>query len=152
MDQVQDLAKKLSSAKGKLHAVKCDVSVESELVKAIEWAKENVGPIHILINNAGVLPKNNLINGDTEKWRQTFEVNVIAMLVATREAIKVMKENNIDGHVININSVAGHYDIYNADVSVYAASKHCVTNLTETYRKEINANQLKIKVTVSFVS
>lgn len=122
------------------------------MVKAIEWTKENVGPIHILINNAGVRPKNTLIDGDTEKWRQTFDVNVIAMLVATREAIKVMKENNIDGHVININSVSGHFDYYHSDVSVYAASKHCVTNLTETYRKEINANQLKIKVTVSVVS
>lgn len=122
------------------------------MVKAIEWIKENVGSIHILINNAGVRPKNTLIDGDTEKWRQTFDVNVIAMLVATREAIKVMKENNIDGHVININSVSDHFDYYHSDVSVYAASKHCVTNLTETYRKEINANQLKIKVTVSVVS
>lgn len=145
---MEALSKSLSGASGKLYAVQCDVSKEEDIKNAFKWTSDNVGPVHILVNNAGFVNNNNLIDGDTDKWRQVFEVNVIGLLTATREAVKIMRANNIDGHIININSIAGHYDLYFPRINVYPATKHAVTNLTETLRKEFNANQLKIKVTV----
>ncbi|XP_049822303.1 farnesol dehydrogenase-like [Aethina tumida] len=146
-ERVEELNKSLSGASGKLYALKCDVSKEEDIKNAFKWTSDNVGPVHILVNNAGFLNNNTLIDGDAEMWRQTFDVNVIGLLTATREAVNIMRANNIDGHIINLNSVAGHYDIYFPKVNVYPATKHAVTNLTETLRKEFNDNKLKIKVT-----
>lgn len=53
-EQIEALAQKLSKEKGKLFALKVDVSVEEDILTAFEWIKNNLGPVHILINNAGV--------------------------------------------------------------------------------------------------
>ncbi|KAJ3651610.1 hypothetical protein Zmor_017639 [Zophobas morio] len=58
-----------------------------------------------------------------------------------------MKENKINGHIVHINSIAGHKVINVNAMSVYPASKFAVTALTETLRQELNHLGLKIKVT-----
>lgn len=59
-----------------------------------------------------------------------------------------MKKNNIDGHVIHINSIAGHYIINMKGLSIYPATKFGVTALTEQVRKELTATKHKIRITV----
>jgi NAD(P)-dependent dehydrogenase (short-subunit alcohol dehydrogenase family) len=51
----QELSKSLQSATGKLYAVKCDITNESEVLAAFKWVKDNLGGVDILINNAAVL-------------------------------------------------------------------------------------------------
>jgi NADP+-dependent farnesol dehydrogenase len=50
----QELAKSLKSEKGKLYAVKSDVSKESDIQEAFKWVKANLGGVDILVNNAAV--------------------------------------------------------------------------------------------------
>lgn len=92
----------------KLHALKVDVSKEQDIIDGFQWIKKNLGPVHILINNAAVLPNCDLSDGDAALWRRTFDTNVLGLCIATREALKQMQENGIDGHIIHINSIAGH--------------------------------------------
>jgi len=146
-ERVEELSKKLAGKKGKLHALKVDVTKEEEILKAFKWVTNNLGPVHILVNNAGIGQYNTLIDGDTEKWRRVFDTNVLALCIATREAIKIMNANGIDGHIIHINSVAGHSVPNLPTVNVYPASKHAVTALTETLRQELNQIGSKIKIT-----
>lgn len=60
-----------------------------------------------------------------------------------------MREHNIDGHIVHINSIAGHKVPYFPISNVYPSSKYAVTALTETLRIELNTLQSKIKVSVS---
>lgn len=149
VERIQTLANSLlaSNAPGKLYGVKCDMTQESDILKAFQWTTSNVGKVHILINNAGANLGGNLIDGITDNWRTMFEINVIGLLIATREAIKIMRENNIDGHIVNVNSVAGHTSIYIPSFNVYPATKHAVTNLSHCLRDEITAQGLNVKVT-----
>lgn len=147
VEAVEELAKKLTGKKGKLHAIKTDITKEEDILNAFKWIKANVGPIHILVNNAGIVQDNQLMTGETAKWRKTFDTNVLGLCIATREAVNSMIDNKIDGHVIHINSVAGHRLFNFPGIDIYAASKHAVTALTETLRHEINHNKLKIKIT-----
>ena len=62
--------------------------------------------------------------------------------------MKIMKANKIDGHIVHINSVAGHKVPHFEKANVYPASKYAVTALTETLRQELNHLGLKIKITV----
>jgi NADP+-dependent farnesol dehydrogenase len=144
---VQELAKKLSGKKGQLHAVKADVSKEEEVVEAFKWVEDNLGHVHILINNAGVAKENFLYNGDPAQWRATLDVNVLGVCIATREALKSMMGNNINGHIIHINSVAGHKIPNWLGINIYTASKYAVTALAETLRQELNHLGSKIKIT-----
>lgn len=148
VERVEELAKQLEGAKGKLHPLKADVTKEEDILAAFDWTSKNLGPVHILINNAGIVQQTTLVEGETEKWKKVFDTNVLGLCVATREAVKVMKANKIDGHIIHINSIAGHSAINIPGVNVYPASKHAVTALTETLRQELNHLGLKIRITV----
>lgn len=106
--------------------------------------------MHILINNAGKAQGNtNLIEGDKELWKNILDLNVLGLCIATREAVKSMKENDVDGHIIHINSVLGHIVPNFPNLNLYPASKFAVTALTETLRQELNSIGSKIKITVS---
>ncbi|KAJ3616892.1 hypothetical protein MTP99_009117 [Tenebrio molitor] len=120
---------------------------EDDILKGFKWVSEKLGPVHVLVNNAGIAQPTNLIDGETEKWKKTLDTNVLGLCIATREAIKVMKANKIDGHIIHINSVAGHKVPNFPGLNIYPASKHAVTALTETLRQEFNNLGLKIKIT-----
>ncbi|KAK4879381.1 hypothetical protein RN001_007527 [Aquatica leii] len=146
-EKVEELAKNLENKNGKLYAVKADVTKESDILNAFEWITNNVGPIHILINNAGVFKIADLLDGSTELWRLMLDTNLIGLCIATREAVKIMKRNNVDGHIIHINSVFGHYVSPNMKVNLYGAAKFGVTFLTEALRLELNAIKSKIKIT-----
>ena len=144
-DRLESLAASLKDSKGKFHPFVGDVSKESDVLDAFKFAK-TIGPVHILVNNAGIFRINSLTDGDTEKWRQVFDVNVLGLCVATREAVRDMKNNSVDGHIVHINSIGGHKVIGGESMNVYCASKFAVTALTETLRLELNSLGSKIKV------
>jgi len=50
----QELSKSLQSETGKLYAIKCDVTKDSDIETAFKWVKDNLGGVNILVNNAGV--------------------------------------------------------------------------------------------------
>ncbi|XP_023714657.1 farnesol dehydrogenase [Cryptotermes secundus] len=148
VEKVQALEKSLKSEKGKLYAIKCDVSKEPEVTEAFKWIKHNLGGVDILINNAGVASFNSLSDGPVENWRKIFDLNVLGLSVCTKEALQSMKERGVDdGHIIHINSVAGHKDPTFVGIQMYCASKHAVTALTEGLRRELVQQKSKIRVT-----
>lgn len=51
----------MTDAPGELYAVKCDLTKEEQILEAFNWVKENLGPVHILVNNAGFIRPTNLI-------------------------------------------------------------------------------------------
>lgn len=69
--------------------------------------------------------------------------------MATREAVKIMKENKVDGHIIHMNSISGHIIPQLKGTNIYFGTKHAITALTEVMRRELHAMGTKIKVTVS---
>nr|CAD7571469.1 unnamed protein product [Timema californicum] len=82
-----------------------------------------------------------------ESW-QVLDVNVKGLSIFTREALKSMKERGVnDGHIIHLNSIAGQYLPGSTSASMYPASKHAVTVLTEGLRRELVQLGSKIKVT-----
>lgn len=149
VERIQELATKLKSQSGKLYAVKCDLTQEADIKAAFQWVKSNLGRVDILINNAGGSRASNLIDGPADKWRFMLDLNVMGLSICTSEALQIMKEKNIDdGHIIHINSIAGHY-IPNTPLAIhmYSAAKTAVLTLTEGLRRELVREKSKIRVT-----
>ncbi|KAF2902138.1 hypothetical protein ILUMI_04046 [Ignelater luminosus] len=145
-EKIDELAKRLEGKTGKLYALKTDITKEEDVLKAFEWIKENVGPVHILINNSGVVMSGYMMDGKTDLWKSTLDINVLGLCIATREAIRDMRANNVNGHIVHINSYAGHCVPNAPGMNIYPASKHGVTALTETLRQELNSIGSKIKI------
>ncbi|XP_076263930.1 farnesol dehydrogenase-like [Rhynchophorus ferrugineus] len=131
---------------GQFHPIKCDIRQESEISSTFEWIRINLGIVTVLINNAGIVGKTNLMTGDASIWKDIFDTNVLGLCIATREAIKQMLIHEVNGHIIHINSIAGYMIPFHPQSNVYPASKHAVTALVETLRRELNEAKSKIKI------
>jgi NADP+-dependent farnesol dehydrogenase len=108
-----------------------------------------------MINNAGLAAKSSLLAREgVDGLRQTINVNILGLVLCTREAYLSMKKHEInDGHVIHINSVFGHKIPFTpapGDFNIYPATKYAVTALTESHRQDFLKANTKIKVTVIF--
>ncbi|RZC33051.1 adh short and/or KR domain containing protein [Asbolus verrucosus] len=131
-EPIEERAKILSGKKGKLYAIKADIGKEEDVLRAFKWITENLGPVHILANNAGYGKFGSLMDDDTETWKTVLNTNVLGLCMASREAIKIMRANNINGHIVHTNSTLGHRALFEgreilnpediADGVVYALS------------------------------
>ncbi|XP_059485514.1 farnesol dehydrogenase-like [Neocloeon triangulifer] len=149
-DRVQELAKELkeNGAKGEVFAIKGDVSNEEDVKRVIQWTREKLGGVDVLVNNAGVAPNCGLAAFKTENLRKIYDTNVIGLALFAREAIQDMQARGVDdGHIFNINSISGQYVIQMPGIYAYAGSKHAVTVMTEGLRRELRDLQTKIRVT-----
>ncbi len=137
-----------------LHAIKCDVSKEEEIVATFKEINDKFGGISVLVNNAGVAAEGTLFSRENvDDIKNVVNVNLYGVVFCTREAYISMKKHNIDdGHIININSIAGHGVPFIegfASFNIYSPTKHAVTALTEVYRQDLVKEKSNIRVTVS---
>lgn len=149
-DRLDAISNALTGEKGQFYGYQADLTKEEDIIKAFEWTKWNIGPLHILVNNAGFYKNALIAEVNTEDAKSMFDINVLGMIVASREALRLFKENKTIGHIINVNSVVGHSVIDYPGLAIYTSSKYAVTAFTESLRLEINRSKLGIKVTVSY--
>ncbi|XP_047371395.1 farnesol dehydrogenase-like [Vespa velutina] len=149
-NKLEELKRRVEEQKlpGKIYPMKCDVSKEEEILNVFKWIKEELGEVNVLINNAAVIVNEKIIDGSTENFRNIMNVNVIAIAICTREAIRMMSKSKMQGHIININSISGH-DAKSIKVpfSLYPCSKYAITGMSESVRNEIINDGLDIKIT-----
>ncbi|MDJ0729441.1 MAG: dehydrogenase/reductase SDR family member 11 [Crocosphaera sp.] len=142
-ERLDQLTKKLQEKNSEMLALKVDLRQEAEILTMFNTIRKQWGGVDILINNAGLGHKEPLMTGETEAWREMLEVNVLALCICTREAIKDMSDRN-EGHIIHISSMSGHrVPLYSG---VYAASKYAVRALTEGLRQELREANKNIKI------
>ncbi|MGK7879963.1 MAG: dehydrogenase/reductase SDR family member 11 [Crocosphaera sp.] len=142
-ERLDKLTKILQAKNTEILALKVDSRQEADILKMFNTIRDKWGGIDILINNAGLGHKEPLMTGETEAWREMLEVNVLALCICTREAIKDMSDRH-QGHIIHISSMSGHrVPLYSG---VYAASKYAVRALTEGLRQELREANKNIKI------
>ncbi|GAB0095070.1 hypothetical protein DMENIID0001_104030 [Sergentomyia squamirostris] len=152
VEHVEALKKDLpANLQANLHAVKCDVSIEEEIVKVFTSIDEKFNGIDVLINNAGIFRETELIKVDNSTaMREVIDTNVMGLVFSTREAYKSMAKHGRNSHFVHINSIAGHGRPFHAGMrstNIYSPSKYAVTSITEIHRQEFIRSKHHIKVT-----
>jgi len=120
-----------------------DLANDVEVASAAARSIEQVGNVHILVNNAGITgPNAPLCAYPPEAWRKVFDVNVHGVFSACKHLATHMQELGIAGRIVNVASVAGKEG--NPNASAYSASKAAVIALTKSLGKELAATEIRV--------
>ena len=118
-----------------------DLGNAESVAHFIEAANEMLdgGPLHALINNAGMSPKTpfkerlGCLNGDIDAWREVLEINFFAALKLSRGFAAALRKGK--GAIVNVTSIAGHY-VHPFAGSAYSISKAALSALTRQMAHE----------------
>ncbi|XP_052071671.1 dehydrogenase/reductase SDR family member 11-like [Mytilus californianus] len=148
IDKIEALKTELSSAKGKVIPVRCDLKNEQDIMDMFTMIKRDLGGVDVCVNNAGLAHAAPLLSGETKDWREMVDVNIIGLTICTREAVKQMREKGAnDGHVFLLNSMSGHRVIPSPNGHFYSATKFAVTALGDGIRNELREMKSQIRIT-----
>ena len=133
-EQIESVADVLTEAGCSAHAVVCDVTDPEQVANLARTAKELVGTVQILVNNAGVASSAPLKSITLEEWNRLLTVNATGPFLCTRAFMPGMLENGW-GRVVNVASVAGKVGA--PYIAAYAASKHALVGFTRAVAAEV---------------
>jgi len=124
-----------------------DMSSKEDIYQAAKQTKEDVGPVTILVNNAGIVSGTTVMDTPDAKIIKTFEVNILAHFWTIKAFLPDMINHKL-GHIVNVASLAGHSGT-NKLVD-YCSSKFAAVGLDEAFRVEmyVQGHSDYIKTTV----
>ena len=129
-DRLQAVADTLA---GRTLVREVDVSDEEQARAFIQAAHDELGGLHILVNNAGVMLLGPVAEADTEEWRTMIGVNLLGLLYCTHAALPLIGSSG-GGDIVNVSSVAGRRA--DAGAAVYNMTKFGVHAFSEALRQE----------------
>jgi NAD(P)-dependent dehydrogenase (short-subunit alcohol dehydrogenase family) len=118
-----------------------DVTDSGSVAAAFVKAREQFGPVHILINNAGQAASAKFTDTDEALWNRIMAVNVTGTYLCTRQAVPDMLQVGY-GRIVNIASIAGLRG--GAYISAYVASKHAVIGFTRSLALELATKNITV--------
>ena len=125
---------------GKAIAIQGNVSKKAEVERLFAETEKALGTIDILVNNAGVYEFVPLEEVSEDQFHRLFDVNVLGVLLATREALKHFNADG--GTIINIGSLAS--SLTPPTAVVYNATKGAVDAITRTLAKELGPKKIRV--------
>ncbi len=118
---------------GKSLGVRLDVTDRDSSGRAVSEIEERLGPVDVLVNNAGVSSVAPFLDITDQDWDRLMNVNLHGVLIVTQRVLAAMRERR-HGRVINISSMAGKEGLPN--LAHYCATKFGVIGLTQSLAKE----------------
>lgn len=138
---VQQLAEQLKALGVQAAYATADVSDRTAVETAVQSIENSLGPIDILINNAGTGTFGKFLELEPEVWEQQIRVNLFGVYYATRAVLPSMIERKT-GDIVNISSTAGKSG--SAVTSAYSASKFGVFGLSESLMQEVRKHNIRV--------
>jgi 3-oxoacyl-[acyl-carrier protein] reductase len=130
----------IGKAGGKAIAVQANVADPDSIGPLVKTVAEKLGPIDVLVNNAGIYEFGALEQITPDHFHKQFNLNVLGLLLTTQAAVAHF--NPKGGSIINIGSVVGRMSLSNA--AVYSATKGAVDSVTVSLSKELGAKGIRV--------
>ncbi|HWB07997.1 MAG TPA: glucose 1-dehydrogenase [Pirellulales bacterium] len=125
---------------GKAVAVQADMTKPEQIERLFAEAKRAFGRLDVLVNNAGVYEFGSIEQVTGEHFHKQFDLNVLGLLLATKEAVKHFGSEG--GSIINISSVVATAAPPNT--SVYSATKAAVNAITRSLSQELGSRHIRV--------
>jgi NAD(P)-dependent dehydrogenase (short-subunit alcohol dehydrogenase family) len=120
-----------------------DVTDRESFESFLDAAAARLGPLDVLVNNAGILHLGPFLDEDDLASRRMIDVNLIGVINGTRLAVPRLRSRP-EGHLVNVASSAGY--ISPPGIATYAATKHAVIGLTEAVRAEHRDSRMEFSL------
>jgi NADP-dependent 3-hydroxy acid dehydrogenase YdfG len=147
LDLAEQAAQKLG---GGVVAFDLDVTDRESFTAFIDAAEEAIGPLDVLVNNAGIMPAGPFLEESDDTAMRQVDINVHGVILGMKIVLPRMLERN-RGHVVNIASQAGKGGF--PGIATYCGTKHAVVGISEAVRGELSETPIEFSVVMpSFVN
>ena len=126
---------------GRVHSIAFDVTDGGAAARSIAWIEENVGPLEVLVNNAGIQHRVPMLDLDVTDWDRVLSTDLTSAFLVGREAARHMIPRG-HGKIINICSVQA--DLARPTIAPYVAAKGGLRNLTRAMTAEWAGSGLQV--------
>jgi NAD(P)-dependent dehydrogenase (short-subunit alcohol dehydrogenase family) len=125
-----------------------DVTDHGALIAFLDEVEQRLGPLDVLVNNAGIMPVTPLAEESAESIARTLDLDLRAVVYGTQDAMRRMVPRRT-GHIVNVASVAGRSGF--PYLATYCAAKHGVVGLSEAVRQELRGTGVEVSVVMPSV-
>lgn len=141
----QSVVERITAKGGRAVALQADVSKEVDVVHMFEEFDKQLGQLTALVNNAGILKQNQLMDITASTLERLFSINVIGSFLCSKEAVKRMAKSNggNGGAIVNVSSMASKLGAPNEYID-YAASKGAIDSFTIGLSKEVAHEGIRV--------
>jgi glucose 1-dehydrogenase len=141
-DEAREMATAIEGAGGRAIAVQMDITKEDEVTRGFGEAREAFGGLDLVVNNAGVEAPFELVDMSLEEWNRVIEVNLTGVFLASREAARIMRADDVTGTIVMVSSV--HERIPWKKFSHYCASKGGVKLFAQSIALELAPHGIRV--------
>lgn len=141
VEKLAALADEIRAAGGTAHAVSLDVASSESVKNAFAEAEKTLGPVEILVNNAGITRDGLAMRMSPEAWDQVLDTNLSGAFRCIQASLRGMAKNRW-GRIINISSVVGQAG--NPGQANYVSSKAGLIGLTKSLALELATRNITV--------
>jgi NADP-dependent 3-hydroxy acid dehydrogenase YdfG len=124
-------------------ALELDVTERDSFQAFLDATEDELGPLDVLINNAGIMPLGRFIDEDDLTARRIIDINLHGVILGMKLALARMVARG-RGHIVNVSSQAGKFGTPGG--ATYSATKHAVVGVSESVRGELRLMDADIDV------
>ena len=142
VDRLQALAAEIEGLGGQALPLALDVTDPKAVGDAVAAAAGQLGPISVLINNAGTVVVKPALEHTPEDWDRVIDTNLKGVWLMARETARHMVDEDHGGSIVNIASMLG--SVVMQQVPSYCASKAGVIQLTKALALELARHRIRV--------
>ncbi len=140
-DAAAAVCERIAAAGGTAHAVQGDIGSAAGAAALVEHVESEIGPIGVLVNNAGITRDDLIMRLSEESWREVIDTNLGGAFFTCRAVARPMMKRRA-GAIVNMSSIVGVRG--NAGQTNYAASKAGLLGLTKSLAKELGSRGIRV--------
>jgi 3-oxoacyl-[acyl-carrier protein] reductase len=122
-------------------AIPTDVTLAAAVESLFQEAERALGPVSVLVNNAGIVERAPVVETTEESWDKTLNTNLKGAFLCTRAVLPSMKARN-QGRIINVSSISGK--VGTPQLAPYCASKWGLIGFSKATAEELREHNIQV--------
>jgi NADP-dependent 3-hydroxy acid dehydrogenase YdfG len=136
-EKLDEVIASIAAQGGLARAYRMDVTRKEQVVQTVMAVTRDLGPVDVLVNNAGIMPVRPMAEANTDEWDAMIDVNIKGTLYGIAAVLPLFLERGA-GHIINVSSVAG-IKVFSPGGTVYSGTKFAIRAISEGLRIEVGS-------------
>lgn len=141
LQEAKDLVSAIERQSGEAVVLQADVSDPDSVRRLFGAAVSRFGTVDVLVNNAGIITRQTIIDTGLEDWDRVIKTNLYGCYYCAREAVPLMRAAG-GGKIVNISSI--HGKVAKAGVGAYGATKGAIDMLTKQLAVELAPHRINV--------